>query len=76
MMTDSKTYDRIASNIKLFWGTAYLREYVVHVLNDVRDGNRQGFPPTISKLLLDSLREHDEQYPELGEVNEHDTQRR
>lgn len=69
-MTYQTLYDRIKASVELFWGSAYLREYILHLLNDSRDGARQGLPPIVSTYLLTQLREHDASYPEFVPENE------
>lgn len=49
-------YTHIANNVELFLGSPYLEEYLNHILNDSRDGTRQGLPKEVSDAVYELLR--------------------
>jgi hypothetical protein len=56
-------YPHVAKNIKLFWGSSYLPDYITNLMLDTRNGKRKGFPPDDAKALTDLLKIHDDVYP-------------
>ena len=59
----------IAKNIKAFWGSEFLPEYITKLMFDTRDGKRQGFPDGVGKSLTNLLNRHDEEFPRVVKYN-------
>ena len=53
--------------LQLFYlyATRDYRVYINQLLQDSRDGQRQGFPPHIAKHLFNLLQEHDREFPQF-----------
>lgn len=56
---------RIAQRIDALWGRAGFSDYVHHLMNDSRDGTRQGFPADIALALLKLMHQHDKEFPQF-----------
>lgn len=52
---------RISDNIEFTWGFKECEEYMNKLLNDSRDGNRQGFPPEVGYAIMNLLRQHQDE---------------
>ena len=57
-------YPHIAEKIHLFWSTRDFNFIMNTLLNDSRDGERQGFPMEIISAIFAIIKKHDEMYPE------------
>lgn len=55
----------IQANLDYSYATKDYRIYITQLLNDSRDGQRQGFPPNIAKHLFNLLLEHDREFPQF-----------
>lgn len=60
----STEFERIATEIKLRWGSDQLEPYIIDLLNDTRDHTRAGFPKYICTSLNRMLLLHQKFYPE------------
>lgn len=54
--------ERIADNIKHTWGYKECEDYMNNLINDSRDGTRQGFPKDVACAIMQLLRQHGEEY--------------
>ncbi len=54
----------IQANLDFTYATKDYRIYINQLLNDSRDGKRQGFPPQVAKHLFYLLQEHDTKFPQ------------
>ena len=61
-----KEYGRIARMLELLWGSDMFNEYVDNILNDTRDGQRQGFPKTVFESLNKLKLSHDRLFPQFN----------
>ena len=52
-------YPHIAKAIKLLWGHHQVHTYIVRLLDDSRDNQRQGFPPQVMTALLNIQELHE-----------------
>lgn len=64
--TVNAKYPRIASQIELFWGYDGFDQVIGKLLNDTRDGVRQGFPIEIADALMKLMTLHRITYPHLS----------
>ncbi|THF61650.1 hypothetical protein [Pseudothauera rhizosphaerae] len=55
------------AKIEQTWGTRECRQFISRVLNDSRDGGRQGFPPEHARTLMALFMEHDREFPAFEE---------
>lgn len=62
----ASSYPRIHEKIVHTWGTEECRNYLMNLINDSRDGSRQGFSPLIGKEIVLLLLEHDVRFPYLA----------
>jgi hypothetical protein len=58
-------FPRIGQKILATWGSAAFCEYTNELMNDKRDGRRQGFPEEIVLALFRLMQEHDKQFPQF-----------
>ena len=58
-------FPRIGQRIVATWGQASFCEYANDLINDKRDGRRQGFPEDVMIALFRLMREHDKQFPQF-----------
>lgn len=58
-----REYGRIARMLELLWGSDMFDEYVNNILNDTRDGQRQGFPKPILEALIGLQLTHQRLFP-------------
>ena len=58
-------FPRIGQRILASWGQASFCEYVNDLINDKRDGRRQGFPEEVMFALFRLMQEHDKQFPQF-----------
>ena len=58
-------FPRIGQKILMIWGSAAFCEYTNELMNDKRDGRRQGFPEDIVLALFRLMQEHDKQFPQF-----------
>ncbi len=57
-------FPRIGQQILANWGRSSFCEYVNELLNDKRDGRRQGFPEEIMLALFRLMQQHDREFPQ------------
>lgn len=60
-----KEYGRIAKILELLWASNMFCEYIDNLLNDTRDGQRQGFPKPIFNALVGLKISHMRFYPQF-----------
>jgi hypothetical protein len=65
-----RKYGRIARMLALLWGSDMFKEYVNNILNDTRDGTRQGFPKNVAEALTGLLISHDRLYPQFNKPSD------
>ena len=58
-------FPRIGQRILATWGQTSFCEYVNDLMNDKRDGCRQGFPEEVMFALFRLMQEHDKQFPQF-----------
>jgi hypothetical protein len=51
--------------LELLWGSDMFNEYINNILNDTRDGKRQGFPKPILEALMGLQNTHHRFFPHL-----------
>lgn len=56
----------IAKKIAFLWGEPEFNKFMSNLMNDSRNGSRQGFSPEVSTALFQLMLEHDIQYPKFG----------
>jgi hypothetical protein len=56
-------YPHITKRIESLWGTQECRKFLLELISDSRDGQRQGLPTEVAKEIILVLQNHDEQYP-------------
>lgn len=66
----SEEYPRIAKRIVATWGTQDCRDYMMSLINDSRDGNRQGFQKDTASTIMTILDIHDRKYPLYDDVTD------
>ena len=60
-----KEYGRIGRMLELLWGSDMFSEYLNNILNDTRDGQRQGFPKPIFEALSRLKVSHSRFFPQF-----------
>ena len=60
-----KEYGRIARMLELLWGSDMFNDYVDNILNDTRDGQRQGFPKPVFEALNGLKLSHMRLFPQF-----------
>lgn len=58
-------FPRIGQKILVTWGSSAFCEYTNELMNDKRDGHRQGFPEDVVVALFRLMQEHDKQFPQF-----------
>lgn len=58
-------FPHIGKKITFLWGYKELVIYAKNLLNENRDGNRQGFPPEVGAALVNLLYIHDKLFPQF-----------
>lgn len=58
-------FPRIGQKILVTWGSSAFCEYANELMNDKRDGHRQGFPEDVVIALFRLMQEHDKQFPQF-----------
>ena len=58
-------FPRIGQRLVATWGQASFCEYANDLINDKRDGRRQGFPEDVMVALFRLMQEHDKQFPQF-----------
>jgi len=61
-------FPRIAKAINFLWGEKEFYPYMNKLINDSRDGKRQGFKLKISLALMEIVNIHDAEFPNLVPV--------
>lgn len=61
-----KEYGRIARMLELLWGSEMFNEYVNNLMNDTRDGQRQGFPKPVTEAMIGLQLTHLRLFPHLN----------
>lgn len=59
-------YGRIARMLELLWGSDMFNEYLDNILNDTRDGQRQGFSKPILEALFGLQLAHQRVFPQFN----------
>lgn len=62
--TVNTAFRRIGRRLKDLWGGPELSAYINTLLQDTRDGTRQGFPPEVATALFRLMQKHDADFPE------------
>jgi hypothetical protein len=57
------SYPHITRRIESLWGTRECRTFLLELISDSRDGQRQGLPPEVAQEIILVLQDHDEAYP-------------
>lgn len=60
-----QNHPHIIETIGLYWGNVECRDYILYLLNDSRDGIRNGFEFKTASELIFLLNVHDIRYPEF-----------
>jgi len=58
-------FPRIGQRILATWGHSTFCDYVNELMNDKRDGRRQGFPEEIMLALFRLMQQHDKEFPQF-----------
>lgn len=58
-------FPRIGQRILATWGSSAFCEYANELMNDKREGHRQGFPEDVVVALFRLMQEHDKQFPQF-----------
>jgi len=56
-------YQRIGGQLKELWGGPELTGFINNLLQDTRNGARQGFPPDVAAALFKLMQKHDQDFP-------------
>lgn len=56
---------RISGSIEFTWGYKECEEYMNNLINDSREGNRQGFPVKVGYAIMNLLRQHQNEFTEV-----------
>ena len=59
----NEKFPHIGKSIDLMWGTPECSMYINRLMNDTRDGQRQGFPSEVASALFKLLNVHDSVFP-------------
>ena len=60
-----ETYPHIAAKIEFLWGKPEFNEMLNQMINDTRDGKRQGFPKPVASALFRLSMQHDIEFPQF-----------
>ena len=58
-------FPHVAQKIKSFWGTEFFYFYFNNLMNDTRNGTRDGFPKDAADSLMRLYKLHDNLFPEV-----------
>lgn len=58
-------FPRIGKILSLYWGQPEFGPYMDDLINNSRDGKRNGFPFDVAMALLELQQLHDKQFPQL-----------
>lgn len=61
----SSRFPRIGKQILATWGHASFCDYVNELMNDKREGRRQGFPEDVMMALFRLMQQHDKEFPQF-----------
>ena len=61
----NEAYPHIGKKIAFLWGQSEFNQMLCNLINDTRDGNRQGFPKPVASALLRLSMLHDAEFPQL-----------
>jgi len=64
MLVNSR-FPRIGQRILATWGHSTFCDYVNELMNDKREGRRQGFPEDIMLALFRLMQQHDKEFPQF-----------
>lgn len=65
-----REYGRIARMLELLWGSQMFNDYVENLMNDTRDGKRQGFPQEIAIAILGLQLTHHRLFSEFNKPSD------
>lgn len=57
-------FPHIGVKLKAIWGYPEFYQYVNKLMNDTRDGHRQGFPLEVASGLFRLYNKHDTEFPQ------------
>ena len=55
----------IGKRLSIVWGDAAARTYLISLITDSRDGERQGFPKEVTSALIALAAQHDNEFPQF-----------
>lgn len=61
----SEAFPDLGRRIEFLWGDSSCRMFIQNLLNDTRDGRRQGFPQSVSMAIIALSLKHDNDFPNL-----------
>jgi len=64
------SYPHITHRIESLWGTKECRNFLLELISDSRDGQRQGLPPNVAKEIILVLQHHDAEFPGFDDSGE------
>lgn len=64
-------YPHITNRIEALWGTRECRSFLLDLISDSRDGQRQGLPPEVAREVLMLITSHDEAFPNLDDSQDY-----
>ena len=65
----NEAFPTIGKTISILWGASCLPEYIDKLINDTRDGDRQGFPIEVFVALAKLREQHTIEFPQWGYPN-------
>lgn len=62
-------FPHIGKKIEFLWGDKEFNTFLNRLINDTRDGQRQGFPKPVATALLRLSMLHDTEFPQFVDIN-------
>ena len=59
----SEAFPDLGQRIAFLWGDTLCRTFLFNLMNDTRDGKRQGFPQPVSMAIMALSVKHDNDFP-------------
>ena len=71
ILVNSK-FPHIGEKLEWLWGYEEFSKYIIKLINDSRDGEREGLPREIASALIRLIAIHDEMFPRNTTANSWD----
>lgn len=65
----NEQFPRLGQQIQDAWGSEKARSMLLDLINDSRDGARQGFSFTVASAIVGLLESHDKQFPQFDKTH-------